>query len=88
MRVSKDKDTLIYNAVNRDGEMGDAQIRGSNVSPPWLTGQYELGNDRNAALMALCRDKSALVELPSRSISVALLAVYNINRLCFFFKQA
>lgn len=59
MRVSKDKDALFYNAVNRDGEMGDAQIRGSNVSPPWLTGRYELGNDQNAALMALCRDKSA-----------------------------
>lgn len=73
MRVSKDKDVLFYNAVNRDGEMGDAQIRGSNVSPPWLTGQYELGNDQNAALMALCRDKSALMELPPRSISVSLL---------------
>lgn len=79
MRVSKDKDVLFYNAVNRDGEMGDAQIRGSNVSPPWLTGQHELGNDQNAALMALCRDKSALMELPPRSISVSLFAVYNIH---------
>lgn len=52
MRVSKDKDVLFYNAVNRDGEMGDAQIRGSNVSPPWLTGQYELGNDQTDGVVS------------------------------------
>lgn len=54
--------------MNRDGEMGDAQICGSDVSPPLLTGLQELRNDQNAVLTALCRDKGVFTELPPHSL--------------------